>query len=444
MDRRWMIGAAVLGAMAGSAQAQVTAGEAARDVLIFADEVAVERPPTAVVAAGDVVVAQVDPAPALPPGQPRGLPGAPPAPRAPGLAPGAPLPPGHPPIEVPPARREKVTHLGAATTSAPAAMREQLKIAQGVGLVIDRVEPDSAAEKAGLKQHDLLERLDDQLLINPEQLATLLRSKKPGDEVALAIVRKGERQTVKAKLEEKEVDAAAYAWTTADGRPAQGLFRATLAAAPGRPGAVNFGVGGGGGARFFDGKPVTVRTVDEGTQTTVWADDEVSISLERAGGQTNKLTVTDRKTGKSLFSGPPKGVNELLDARPDLREKVKKAEDAAGRDTAPLKLQMGVPFGKGFAAAGGGGRVVRWQDDDHVLLMRMAGRTPTYLLALSKKDGRTVFDGPVADEDDRRSVPAEIAEEFAMLCDQPEAAQELGGRAPTAKAKAAPAPVPFK
>jgi hypothetical protein len=93
---------------------------------------------------------------------------------------------------------------------------------------------------------------------------------------------------------------------------------------------------------------------------------------------------------------------------------------------------------------GGGGKVVRWQDDDHVLLMRMAGRSPSYLLALSKKDGRTVFDGPVASPEDRQGVPAEVAEQFQMICGQPELAQELGGppTPPTpAKTKFAP-PVP--
>ena len=100
-----------------------------------------------------------------------------------------------------------------------------------------------------------------------------------------------------------------------------------------------------------------------------------------------------------------------------------------------------VTVGGGGVGGGAGGKVARWQDDDHVMLMRMSGRSPTYLLALSKKDGRTVFDGPVANEDDRRNVPAEIAEQFQMICAQPDVAQELGaGDKPAAGAPAGALP----
>jgi len=76
-----------------------------------------------------------------------------------------------------------------------------------------------------------------------------------------------------------------------------------------------------------------------------------------------------------------------------------------------------------------------------VLLLRMAGRQPSYLLALSKKDGHTIFDGPVASDADRQSVPPEVAEQFQMLCGQPEMAQELGAPAkPAPGPKAPPAP----
>jgi hypothetical protein len=349
-------------------------------------------------------------------------------------------------IDARPGKMEKVTYLGAVTTAAPAAMREQLKLAPGVGLVVDRVEPNTPAEKAGLKQHDLIEKLDDQLLINPEQLATLLRSKKPGDEVTLGIVRQGEHQSVKAKLEEKEVDANAYRLIRAgnDVFPVPAQF---AQGAPGfAPGAITLqdrvggatATWGGGVGMAAGGKRVTVRTMDDGKQTTVWADDEVSISIDRAGGKVAGMVVKDRKTEKPLYTGngDEQGLKPLLEARPELGEKIKKAMDAATRDPMRLPIQ-GTPTGKGIA--GGGGRVLRWQDDAHVLVLRMAGRSPSYLLALSKKDGRTIFDGPVASEEDRRSVPAEVAEQFQMLTAQPELAQELGG---PVKPAAAIAPVP--
>jgi hypothetical protein len=351
---------------------------------------------------------------------------------------------------------EKIAYLGAVTTSAPAAMREQLKLAPGVGLVVDQVEPGTPAEQAGIKQHDVLEKMDDQLLVNPDQLLTLQRSHKPGDEVTLSIVRQGQRQSVKAKLVEREIDAGALRIITADGDPGPNFLRLDL---PGNVATVQGNVlggrlggagGGGGGDVLIGGRNVAMKTFGDGQQTTVWADDAVSISIERRGGKTTQVVVKDRKTDQTLYSGDADGVAKLFDARPELRDKMKKAQDAAGREPARMQFTpQPNPFGKGGAAmgiggGGGAGRVVRWQDNDHILLMRMAGRSPTYLLALSKKDGRTVFEGPVAREEDRRSVPAEVAEEFQMILTQPEVADELGGpdKTTTPPTPATPADAP--
>ena len=51
------------------------------------------------------------------------------------------------------------------------------------------VERGSPAAEAGLLQNDVLEKLDDQLLVNTAQFTVLVRSKKPGDEVTLSVIR---------------------------------------------------------------------------------------------------------------------------------------------------------------------------------------------------------------------------------------------------------------
>jgi len=48
-----------------------------------------------------------------------------------------------------------------------------------------------------------------------------------------------------------------------------------------------------------------------------------------------------------------------------------------------------------------------------VLILRAVGNRPTYLLALSSKDGRVIYDGPVESDDQRKSVPAEVAATLA-------------------------------
>ncbi|HEY7115297.1 MAG TPA: PDZ domain-containing protein [Tepidisphaeraceae bacterium] len=372
-------------------------------------------------------------------------------------APGGGAPPitgGFVPKPVQPAKKEKVTYLGVFTSPAAPAIREQLKMPVGVGLSVDAVETGTAAEKAGVKQHDVLEKLDDQWLVNTEQLNALVRSKKSGDAITLSILRQGERQPIKATLEEKEIEVGAWP------QPMAGNFTPKMPqmALPGRlntvrltqddPAIVEFTPNQQGlvaqGLAGIAADRVMVRTLD-GKQKTEWADGEVSIAIERANGNTTNIIVTDQPTGKQIYTGGPELLESLYKARPELRDKMKKAMGAATAQPVRLRFAPGV----NVTARAAGGKVVRWQDDDHILIMRMSGRNPTYLLALSKKDGHTVFDGPVAKEEDRKSVPAEVAEEFQMLCGQPDMAQELGGAPKPAAAggvggapAAAPPPAP--
>ena len=105
------------------------------------------------------------------------------------------------------AKMENAAFLGVATSPATAALTEQLKLQKGIGLVVDFVEPKSPGDEAGLKQYDVLQKLNDQLLIDSHQFAVLVRTFKPGDEVTITVVHQGETRTVKAKLIEREVAA---------------------------------------------------------------------------------------------------------------------------------------------------------------------------------------------------------------------------------------------
>jgi serine protease Do len=92
------------------------------------------------------------------------------------------------------------TYLGVGLAPIPAIARDQLDIPEGVGIAIGHVAKGSPAEKAKLRVNDIITKLDDQLIINAEQFQTLIKVKKPGDEIALTLYRKGKEQKVKAKL----------------------------------------------------------------------------------------------------------------------------------------------------------------------------------------------------------------------------------------------------
>lgn len=76
------------------------------------------------------------------------------------------------------------------------------------GVLVRAVSADSPAVKGGIKAHDVLTTYDDQKLFSPEQVIKLVRSDKPGREVALGLIRKGHAQVVKVKLGERLAVAA--------------------------------------------------------------------------------------------------------------------------------------------------------------------------------------------------------------------------------------------
>jgi len=71
---------------------------------------------------------------------------------------------------------DQVAAAGLQLSRAPEILRRQLALSRGEGLVVDAVAAQSAAATIGIQPHDVLVRLDDQLLVLPEQLAVLLET----------------------------------------------------------------------------------------------------------------------------------------------------------------------------------------------------------------------------------------------------------------------------
>ena len=95
--------------------------------------------------------------------------------------------------------------LGIAMDPVNPTTRAQLNLPEGIGVVVSYVAKESPAEKCGLEFNDVITQLDNQLIINPEQLQALIRTKKPGDEVTLTYYRKAKEQTAKVKLGKGEM-----------------------------------------------------------------------------------------------------------------------------------------------------------------------------------------------------------------------------------------------
>lgn len=100
---------------------------------------------------------------------------------------------------------ERVTFFGIETSRLSNALRNHIDVPEGVGLIIDHVAKDTGAAKAGLQEFDVLLKVDDQIIVNQEQLSTLIRSKNAGDKVQVVVLRKASELSLNVELGEKEV-----------------------------------------------------------------------------------------------------------------------------------------------------------------------------------------------------------------------------------------------
>ncbi len=200
-------------------------------------------------------------------------------------------------------KTEKGAYLGVVVSPAARALRRQLKLPEGVGLVVDSVVPGGPAESAGLKRDDVLQKLDDQLLIDPQQFAVLVRLRKPGEELKLSALHEGQAQSVTVKLGEHELAALDEArprmFMRAPGRmPPPPHMR--LLPPPGGP-------------------PLLV---PPGPGSVTWDDGKTIMKFTNRDGKTY-LQAND-KDGKSLFDGPVDREEDRQKLPKELRDKVER------------------------------------------------------------------------------------------------------------------------
>lgn len=93
--------------------------------------------------------------------------------------------------------------LGVVTAPAPAAITAQIGLPEGFGLIVESVLTESPAETAGVQRFDVLKLFNDQQLIEPNQLAALVRNAGKEKEVTLTVLRKGQEQKLTVKIGEK-------------------------------------------------------------------------------------------------------------------------------------------------------------------------------------------------------------------------------------------------
>ena len=277
--------------------------------------------------------------------------------------------------------KEKVTFLGVATTPASEILADQLRLPRGTGLVVDYVRPDSPAAKAGARAHDILLRLDDQILVNPPQLAVLVRLHKPGDKVTLALLREGKEEKVAAELGETEMVVA----------PSPEFM-------PGHPGAP---LGDMMNWRFRPEhltdagvRPELMTPFPGGSFAGYGAalsDNEHNLTMTLRNGE--KYLVAKDRNGKVVFEGPVQTDEQKKSVPPEILKKLARMEEAT--------------------KAGAKGEV-RINDGVHDLAVSTEDGK-RHLVAKDAKSGKVLFDGPIDTDEQRNAVPKDIREKLKAM-----------------------------
>jgi len=245
-----------------------------------------------------------------------------------------------------PLEKEPVTFLGVETAPAGRTLAAQLGLPADTGLVVTRIVEGSPAAGA-LKEHDILTKLDDQILVDIRQLSVLVRGHKEGDEVSLTVYRGGKETTVKVKLAKHEVpklsaidDGPTFRFFGNEDLPETmplakipGMAREDVDQAMNLLGREPFDV-------FFMQKPhvrVFGRAGEHGVSTggstvldladgnLVYSDESGSIEVNATKGQ-RELTVKNPK-GEVTFKGPINNEEERQKLPPEVTARLNKIQN---------------------------------------------------------------------------------------------------------------------
>lgn len=303
-----------------------------------------------------------------------------------------------PGVPAEPPRKVKVTYLGVATSPAAETLVEQLGLPAGTGLVVDFVDPGSPAAKAGLRKHDLLVKLADQILVNQPQMAVLVRTYKPGDKVVLTLMREAKPQQVEATLTEKEMVVAAEGarafWM---GLPPQAKDPQALAAllAMVQP--------EGGGDAFA---AAATMTMSDGEHT-------LNITTHEGG----RFLVAKDSDGKVVFEGPIQTEEQRKAVPPEILAKLEKMEQAV--PPAPpvgampwFIRQIPPPQGRAPAADAATAEVAI-HDGEHDL--KISTRGGKRHLVAKDSGGKVLFEGPIDTEEQLKAVPEPIRKKVSTI-----------------------------
>lgn len=122
--------------------------------------------------------------------------------------------------------------LGVTGNELNSAASKELGVTETQGFYVNKVFADSGAKKAGIKEGDIIVKIDDKTVNNFAELNAAIITKRPNDVVKVAINRDGKMITVPVKLSKNEINSFVYS----------GLEFEDLSAADKKMYKINYGV----------------------------------------------------------------------------------------------------------------------------------------------------------------------------------------------------------
>ncbi|MGE0130817.1 MAG: DegQ family serine endoprotease [Blastocatellales bacterium] len=204
-------------------------------------------------------------------------------------------------------------HLGVTIQPITSDMAENLGLKDVRGVIVSGVEPGSPAERAGLKQGDVITVINGKQIDDGNSLRNLVASSAPGTEVTMTILRDGREQQLRATL--GELPSRTTGKTTPDGGGSSGEDRFGFTVTPMTPelaarlglrrnaqGVVVTNVDSGGAAGAEGLRPGDV--VEQVNRQPVRSSEDLKSAMARAGGQPMLLLVNRRGSNFYLTLRP--------------------------------------------------------------------------------------------------------------------------------------------
>jgi beta-lactamase regulating signal transducer with metallopeptidase domain len=228
--------------------------------------------------------------------------------------------------------------LGVRVDRPSATLVDQLDLPRGQGTVIEEVAPNSPADKAGLKAHDILLELNGKPVPSkPEEVARLVAGIKAGTPVDAVVLRKGKRETIKGLSlpEAREAKEEAKHDPFGGFNPLGGNFPAPVF--PAFPDGGPFAnLGGGGAFAAAGGNGVMTTTFRSGDRFTT-RHQEGSLVINVTGKVADgKSTVGEIRVQDGRESHKYESVDKVPEA---YRDKVKNLIEMTGKSNIRIEIQ---------------------------------------------------------------------------------------------------------